>query len=406
MAQTEIPYNIEHLKRFLIIRLLLVMLFILVSESLINLVAEKFLFPMLNAFFRTELFMEEQSVGATAFLLVPFLTYSIVKGFEGMLPAPASGLFTYLSTNAWKNSEIFQKIPGPQQILVVFVLLIFLCIYLLPYIAGVIYYSSIVIKKMEEIREYDRRQREEFAQKRNLLLSDITHDLKTPITTIAGYAQALNDGVVKDPERQKQYLLAMQKKSLEMSELITLLFNYVKLDSEGFSLKKERVNITEFMLRIAADVYTDMEDAGMKYDVDIPEEAGYAEVDKAQFSRALNNLITNAVKHNSPGTKIKICMNNQFGYWTIKVMDSGEKIEEALVAHLFDPFVMGDESRNSRGGSGLGLSVSRKVIEMHGGKLWLEQPMESGYTKAFCVRIRQMDEGTYAYDEECASFCK
>lgn len=400
MAQTETPQNIEHLKRFLILRLLLVILFILVSEGLIDLVAEKFLFPALNAFFRMDLFMEEQSVGETAFLLVPFLTYSIMKGLEGMLPAPVSGLFTYLSTNVWKNSEIFQKIPGPQQILVVFVLLIFLCIYLMPYIAGVIYYSSIVVMKMEEVREYDRRQREEFAKKRNLLLSDITHDLKTPITTIAGYAQALNDGVVKDSEKQKQYLAAMQKKSLEMSELITLLFNFVKLDSEGFSLKKERVNITEFMLRIAADVYTDMEDAGMEYDVDIPEAAGYAEVDKAQFTRAMNNLITNAVKHNRPGTKIEIRMKKKFGYWTIKVMDSGEKIEEALVAHLFDPFVMGDESRNSRGGSGLGLSVSKKVIDMHGGRLWLEQPTESGYTKGFCVRIRAMDDEAYAYDEE------
>lgn len=399
MAQTETPQNIEHLKRFLIIRLLLVMLFILVSESLINLVTGKFIFPALNTFFRTELFLEEQSAGTTVFLLIRLMGYSIVKGLEGMLPAPASGFFTYLSTNVWKNSEVFQKISGPQQVLIVFVLLIFLCMYLLPYIAGVLYYSSIVIKKMEEVREYDRRQREEFARKRNLLLSDITHDLKTPITTIAGYAQALNDGVVKDPAKQKQYLTAIQKKSLEMSELITLLFHYVKLDSEGFSLKKEKVNITEFMLRIAADVYTDMEDAGMEYDVDIPEEAGFAEVDKAQFTRAMNNLITNAVKHNSPGTKIEIRMKKEFGSWIIKVMDSGEKIEEALVEHLFDPFVMGDESRNSRSGSGLGLSVSKKVIDMHGGRLWLEQPTESEYTKAFCVRIREMDEGAYAYDE-------
>ena len=109
MAQTETPHNIEHLKRFLIMRLLLVMLFILVSEGLINLVAEKFLFPALNVFFRMELFMEEQSVGETAFLLVPFLTYSIMKGLEGMLPAPASGLFTYLSTNVWGNSDVSRK---------------------------------------------------------------------------------------------------------------------------------------------------------------------------------------------------------------------------------------------------------------------------------------------------------
>ena len=176
---------------------------------------------------------------------------------------------------------------------------------------------------MEEVREYDRKQREEFAKKRNLLLSDITHDLKTPITTIAGYAQALNDGMVKDLEKQKQYLTSMRKKSLEMSELITLLFQYVKLESEGFYLKKERVNITEFVLRIAADAYTDMENAGMEFDVDIPETAGYAEVDKAQFTRALTNLITNAVKHNSPGTKIKISMKKGLGYWIIKVMYSG-----------------------------------------------------------------------------------
>lgn len=130
------------------------------------------------------------------------------------------------------------------------------------------------------MREYDRRQREAFTRKRNLLLSDITHDLKTPITTVAGYVQALNDGMVEDPEKQKQYLESIRKKSLEMSELITLLFNYVKLDSEGFDLKKERINITELVLQLVAGAYTDMEEAGMIPDIDIPEEADYAEIDK------------------------------------------------------------------------------------------------------------------------------
>ena len=399
MTQTETPQKIEHLKRFLIVRLLLVMFFILVCESLINLFAGQFIFPALNTLFRTELFLEEPSVGAAAFLLVSFMAYRVVNGLEGMFPAPASGFFSYLSENAWKNREIFKGISGPRQILIAFILLLLLFVYLMPYIAGVLYYSRIVIKKMEEVREYDRKQREEFAKKRNLLLSDITHDLKTPITTIAGYAQALNDGMVKDPEKQKQYLTSIRKKSLEMNELITLLFQFVKLDSEGFSLKREKVNITEFVLRIAADAYTDMESAGMEFDVDIPEMAGYAEVDKAQFTRALNNLLSNAVKHNHSGTKIKISMKKGLGYWIIKVMDSGERIGEDLVEHLFDPFVMGDESRNSHGGSGLGLSVSRKVIDMHGGKLWLEQPAEGIYTKSFCVRVREMEERTYAYDE-------
>lgn len=182
--------------------------------------------------------------------------------------------------------------------------------------------------------------------------------------------------------------LHVLKKLRETSNIPVLVFSAKDTDADKI-----------LGLNLGADVYTDMEDAGMEYDVDIPEEAGFAEVDKAQFTRAMNNLITNAVKHNSPGTKIEIRMKREFGSWIIKVMDSGEKIEEALVEHLFDPFVMGDESRNSRSGSGLGLSVSKKVIDMHGGRLWLEQPTESEYTKAFCVRIREMDEGAYAYDE-------
>ncbi|MGN0354260.1 MAG: sensor histidine kinase [Muricoprocola sp.] len=394
MTQTEMPQKIEHLKRFLITRLLLVMAFILVSESLINLFVGQIAFPALNTFFRAELFLEKQSSGTNVFLLVRLVINFILEEIEGILPVS----FPSLSRSIWKNSGLLGKISSMQQILMLVVLFLFLCIYSLPYILGVLYYSSIVIKKMEEVREYDRKQREAFAKKRNLLLSDITHDLKTPITTIAGYVQALNDGMVKDAEKQKQYLTAIRQKSLEMSDLITLLFNYVKLDSEGFDLKKERVNITELVLQIAAGAYTDIEDAGMEFDVEIPEEAGYVEVDKAQFTRALTNLITNAVKHNSPGTKIKISMKHKFGYWVIKVMDSGENIDESLMENLFDPFVMGDESRNSHGGSGLGLSVSKKVIDMHGGKLLLEQPTEEGYTKAFCIRMKQMEDSVYEYD--------
>ena len=91
-------------------------------------------------------------------------------------------------------------------------------------------------------------------------------------------------------------------------------------------------------------------------------------------------------------------MKKKLGYLIIKVMDSGEMIDPELAGHLFDPFVMGDESRNSRGGSGLGLSVSKKVIEMHGGDLILEQPTEEGYTKAFCIQIKQAEEKPYEYE--------
>lgn len=398
MVQTDTPHKIEYLKRFLVIRLVVVMTLIFACEGIINLIVTRIMFPVFNMLFGTETIFANRSSVENIILLLRMAGYVLLTGINVILPRSLSGIFSYISAGLWKNSNLLTGMSGMEQLLIFVVLFVFICLYLLPYIMGILYYSSIVVRKMEEVREYDRRQQEAFTRKRNLLLSDITHDLKTPITTVAGYVQALNDGMVEDPEKQKQYLESIRKKSLEMSELITLLFNYVKLDSEGFDLKKERINITELVLQLAAGAYTDMEEAGMIPDIDIPEEAGYADIDKMQFSRAFMNLLTNAIKHNASGTRIKISMKKKLGYLMIKVMDSGEMIDPELAGHLFDPFVMGDESRNSRGGSGLGLSVSKKVIEMHGGDLTLEQPTEEGYAKAFCIQIKQVEEKPYEYE--------
>ena len=136
MAQTEMPQKIEHLKRFLIIRLLLVMLFILISESLINLLAGQIVFPMLNTFFREELFLEQQSPGANVWLLVRLDAFFILKEMGMVLPGSISVFFSYLSESIWKNNELFREISGPQHILILLVLLVFLCIYLRGYLGG------------------------------------------------------------------------------------------------------------------------------------------------------------------------------------------------------------------------------------------------------------------------------
>ncbi len=272
MAQTDTSQTIEHLKRFLIIRLLAVMVFIFACEAIINLIVTRIMFPVFNTLFGTEPIFTNQSAGENIILLLRMAGYLLLTGINILLPNGLAGIFSYIAAGLWKNSNLLTGMSGTEQMLIFVVLFVFICLYLLPYMVGILYYSGIVVRKMEEVREYDRRQQEAFARKRNLLLSDITHDLKTPITTVAGYVQALNAGMVEDPEKQKQYLESIRKKSLEMSELITLLFNYVKLDSEGFDLKKERINITELVLQLVAGAYTDMEEAGMIPDIDIPEE--------------------------------------------------------------------------------------------------------------------------------------
>lgn len=176
MAQTDTSQTIEHLKRFLIIRLLAVMVFIFACEAIINLIVTRIMFPVFNTLFGTEPIFTNQSAGENIILLLRMAGYLLLAGINILLPNGLTGIFSYISAGLWKNSNLLTGMSGPEQMLIFVVLFVFICLYLLPYMVGILYYSGIVVRKMEEVREYDRRQQEAFARKRNLLLSDITHD--------------------------------------------------------------------------------------------------------------------------------------------------------------------------------------------------------------------------------------
>ena len=228
------------------------------------------------------------------------------------------------------------------------------------------------------------------------MLSDIAHDLRTPMTTVSGYANALADGMVRDPQQQAAYLDAIQRKSHRMNDLINLLFEYVKLDSEGFSLDRKPHDLCEIARENAALIYSDVEDAGMTLDVEIPDEPIMVSVDEVQISRVITNLLTNAMRHNDKGTRIMLCLFRQEGVIHLMVADSGSVIPKDLEEHLFEPFARGDASRKSSGGSGLGLSIAKKVVEMHGWRMKLVQqpqiqhyPFVAKYAKAFLIQIKE-----------------
>lgn len=387
----------ENLKEYFIVRLLFVMLFILICESLVNLFIAQEVFPVLYNMFGVEFGEEKLSIFGRAGILFRILLYitgeSLYSLLLAMLPAPIRSFLQSILQN-FKIENWFptsEKLNGWLFLIVLAALLL----YVLPYVIGIALYSWIVIKKVEEIRGYDKEQREQYIRKRNLLLSDVAHDLKTPIATISGYAQALNEGMVESPEKQREYLQIIYKKSLQMNQLITVMFDYVKLDSEGFELKKERIDLAEFLREISAEMYSDIERTEMELLVELPDKECNVMADKAQLARVVMNLLTNAIRHNPKGTKIRISLEESCGYkegWKVQIADTGNRIEEALAEHLFEPFVMGDASRSSRAGSGLGLSIASKIIEMHGGTLSLNQNPEAPYTKAFCIELMKAKE--------------
>lgn len=395
----NISKRTETLKEYLIVRLFAVMFFILLSEGLVNLLISHGIFPMLRDGFGVEFLADGLSGSEQAFILLKIFLYLagelLYNAMGNMFPAPLVVLVREVLS--YPELENVVHIPDRSSGLLLMTVIAALILYVIPYVVGIVVYSFIVAHKVEEIRKYDKEQREQFTKKRNLLLSDIAHDLKTPITTISGYAQALSDGMVETPEKQQEYLHTIQAKSMQMNRLINVLFDYVKLDSEGFELKTEKVNLSEFLREISAEMYTDIEEAGMELAVQLPLGKYEVMADKSQLARAVINLLSNAVKHNPKGTLIQVSLA---GCQTLRIADTGNKIDESLAEHLFEPFVMGDESRSSRAGSGLGLSIAAKIAEMHGGKLRLEQPAEKPYTKAFYMELPKMKEKADEYEYE------
>lgn len=262
-----------------------------------------------------------------------------------------------------------------------------LFLYTVPIVVAAVWFAKIVTEEVERINQLEEDMRLQYERSRNLMLSDIAHDLRTPITTIAGYSKALNDGLITSDEKRKEYLDAIENKAERMSDLITLLFEYVRLDSDNFSLKKTKVDIAELLRENAALLYADVEEKGMEFEIDIPEESYETELDKLQFSRVITNLINNALKHNEAGTVITLKMEKTANEMQISVSDNGNMISPMIADHIFEPFVVADASRESKNGSGLGLSIAKKIVEMHGWTIELKQYYEE-HEKSFVIKIK------------------
>lgn len=383
----------KKLQYFLIKKFIITLLVVSFAEYIILWLVNHYVMPPVLREFFPGFENAEFLNGTTVVEFVLLLIAAFIVGvLEIIIPEqirrPISILSSFLQTKSGNTiapsggEAAIDNLNAIQQILLFIILFLVLIAIVTPYVIGAIYYTRITVREFEKLAEARVAARKEFERKRNLMLSDIAHDLRTPITTVAGYSKALSDGMVTEDKKQ-EYLLAIQAKSVRMNDLIQLLFDYVKLDSEGFSLNKQSVDICELVRECGAMQYSDAEDVGMEIDADIPEEQLMLTADKIQLSRVVSNLITNAIKHNEKGDQIGLFVEKEDDRILVMVADTGRRIPDGKAEHLFEPFAMGDESRNSRGGSGLGLSIAKKVVEMHGYKIRLiQQPDIVRYKKA------------------------
>lgn len=238
---------------------------------------------------------------------------------------------------------------------------------------------------MTERLEKAEKEKEKYQQEKAILFANIAHDLKTPMTTITGYAKALERELVEE-KKQKEYFTAISTKAQQINQLIEKLSSYTKLENTEYQFQFAFANVSEILRLCCADYFSQFEEKNFIFETNIPTEEIYSIVDRVELSRAIYNLLSNAIVHNTEGTTVEVSLKIINQQIEIAVKDNGERIPKEMSEHLFDPFFCGDVSRVSKNGSGLGLSIVKKIVQRHGGDVYLREE-KTPYTKAFIIHI-------------------
>lgn len=226
--------------------------------------------------------------------------------------------------------------------------------------------------------ESERRVREQ-----NLIYAAIAHDLKTPMTSVQGFAKAFLDGKIH-PEEQQVVFDIIYRKSNSMNDMVNTLFDYAKLGADGYRPAFTEIDICALVRDITAENYCDFEDRGIELDIDIPDQAIMINADRTELKRAVTNLIVNVYKHNPDGIKAKVSVRRANDKAEIRIADSGKALPDDI--DIFEPFVTENSARTTGHGTGLGLAVTKRIIERHGGELFVSTT-ENEYTKTFVIRV-------------------
>ena len=209
------------------------------------------------------------------------------------------------------------------------------------------------------------------------LMTSLSHDVRTPLTTLIGYLDAAHKGVVTGKERE-DYIETARRKAHDLKEYIDVLFDWFKLNSDEFALEMRTVEIAELTRNILIDWIPVLEDKQIDYVIDIPEQPFLVQLDSDGYMRILNNLMQNAVAH-SHADKIEITLSKQDNNIQILLVDNGIGMEKEDVKHIFERLYKCDKGRSEKG-SGLGLSIVHQLTEKMNAEITVESEPGSGTT--------------------------
>ena len=224
------------------------------------------------------------------------------------------------------------------------------------------------------------------------LISNISHDLKTPITAVKGYVEGIMDGVADTPEKMDRYVRTIYNKTNEMDHLINELTFYSKIDTNRIPYTFSKLNVDDYFSDCAEEVGLELETRGIQlYYANYVEKDVLVIADGEQIRRVIHNIISNAIKYmDKPKGVIQIRVKDVGDFIQVEIEDNGKGIASKDLTYIFDCFYRTDDSRNSsKGGSGIGLSIVRKILVDHAGKVWATSREGIGTIMYFVLRKYQ-----------------
>lgn len=244
-----------------------------------------------------------------------------------------------------------------------------------------------------------RRRLKESTEEKNLiekenkeLISNISHDLKTPITAVKGYVEGIMDGVADTPEKMDRYIRTIYNKANEMDRLINELTFYSKIDTNRIPYTFNKIHISDYFEDCVDELSVELESSGVSLTYfNYLEEDAVVIADAEQLKRVINNIVSNSLKYmDKPKGVINIRLRDVGDFIQIEIEDNGKGIAQKDLANIFERFYRTDASRNSsKGGSGIGLSIVKKIMEDHGGQVWATSKEGTGTTMYLALRKYQ-----------------
>ena len=244
-----------------------------------------------------------------------------------------------------------------------------------------------VVRDITERKEAENALRE-LDRMKSEFIANISHELRTPLHSIRGFTKLMLQDKVAEPEVQKEFLTIIDDQSKNLEELINNLLDVSRLESGRFKIQKHRLLIKDVISAAVGSFYTIASEKGITINTDTPEALPEVEADGERLKQVLNNLLSNAIKFSNGGSRVTVRSETKNGELMVRVSDQGIGIPEEAMKHLFERFYRAKDTARV-GGTGLGLYISKQIIEAHGGHIWAESKEGEGSTFSFTLPLIQ-----------------